>query len=230
MPASRRLTPVLLAAFALAAPAAASAQSTGGTAAPTGEEPMIATPHATLKGTVAFDGTFAGADAGRTVTVERFDPVTGTWVALATATIGSDGRWSALWRADVAGRLRTRASLASRRAATDGGTEGLSVLSASDSEAVVTVYRRAVASWYGPGFYGRKTACRVKMTRSLLGVAHKKLPCGTEVALLYRGGTITVPVVDRGPYIRGRNWDLTSATAKALGFEAVARIGAVALR
>ena len=77
----------------------------------------------------------------------------------------------------------------------------------------MTVYRPAVASWYGPGFYGRRTACRLKLTRSLLGVAHKKLPCGTEVALLYRGESITVPVVDRGPFIRGRSWDLT-ATAR----------------
>jgi hypothetical protein len=217
---------LLLAAFALAAPAGASAQSTGGAAAPTGEEPMIATRHATLKGTVTFNGTFPAVDAGRTVTVERFDPITGDWVALTTAPVGTDGRWAAQWSADVAGRLRTRATLASRHA----GAQSLSVLSASEFEAVVTVYRRAYASWYGPGFFGRKTACRLTLTRSLLGVAHKRLPCGTEVALLYRGETITVPVVDRGPYIKGRRWDLTSATAKALGFKAVDRIGAVALR
>ena len=231
MPAPRRLIPVLLAACALGAPAAASAQSTGGAAAPTGEEPMIATPHATLKGTVTFNGAFRAGDAGRGVTVERFDAISAAWVPIATATVGIDGRWSATWRADVAGRLRTRSVLARRRAtAGDGGTESFSVLSASDFEAVVTVYRRAVASWYGPGFYGRRTACRVKMTRTLLGVAHKKLPCGTEVARLYRGDTITVPVVDRGPFIPGRRWDLTAAAAKALGFKAVDRVGAVALR
>jgi hypothetical protein len=220
----------MLGACALAAPATASGQSTGGAAAPTGEEPMIATRHATLQGTVTFDGTFPAADARRAVSVERFDAVSGTWVPLAASTVGSDGRWRARWRADVAGQLRTRAVLAGRHATSDGGTESFSALSSSDAETVVTVYRRAVASWYGPGFYGRKTACRLKMSRSLLGVAHKKLPCGTEVALLYRGETITVPVVDRGPFIRGRSWDLTAATAKALGFKAVDRIGAVALR
>ena len=225
MPAFRRLTTFVLAACALAMPAAASAQATGGAPAPTGEEPMIATAHATLHGTVAFDGTYRAADAGRTIAVERFDAITGDWVAITTALVGSDGRWAAQWSADVAGRLRIRARLAGR----DGADGSLSVLSASESEAVVTVYRRAVASWYGPGFYGRRTACRMKLTRSLLGVAHKKLPCGTEVALLYRGETITVPVVDRGPYIEGRRWDLTGAAAKALGFKAVDRIGAVAL-
>ena len=66
----------------------------------------------------------------------------------------------------------------------------------------MTVYRAAVASWYGPGFYGRKTACGQRMTRKLLGVAHKRLPCGTEVALSYGGRSITVPVVDRGPFVQ----------------------------
>ena len=91
----------------------------------------------------------------------------------------------------------------------------------------MTVYRPAVASWYGPGFYGRRTACGQRMTRTLLGVAHRTLPCGTEVALTYRGRSITVPVVDRGPFRAGRRWDLTAATAKALGFAFTDRIGAV---
>src|ERR687897_3772627 len=111
MPAPRRLTTLMLAACALAAPATASGQSTGGAAAPTGAEPMIATRDATLQGTVTFDGTFRSADAGRTVLVERFDAISGAWVPLATSTVGSDGRWRAQWRADVAGRLRTRAVL-----------------------------------------------------------------------------------------------------------------------
>ena len=91
----------------------------------------------------------------------------------------------------------------------------------------MTVYRSALASWYGPGFYGRTTACGLRMTRKLLGVAHKKLPCGTEVALTYNGKAITVPVVDRGPFKRGRRWDLTSAAAKALGFATMDQLGAI---
>jgi rare lipoprotein A len=84
-----------------------------------------------------------------------------------------------------------------------------------------------VASWYGPGFYGRKTACGLRMSRKLLGVAHKKLPCGTPVAIAYGGKSITVPVVDRGPFIKGRKWDLTAAAAKAIGFAYTDRLGAV---
>ena len=65
------------------------------------------------------------------------------------------------------------------------------------------------------------------MTHRLLGVAHRTLPCGTKVALLYKGRTITVPVVDRGPFGHGASYDLTSATAEALGVTQTARIGAV---
>ena len=54
--------------------------------------------------------------------------------------------------------------------------------------------------WYGPGFYGNRTACGLKMTRTLVGVASRTLPCGTKVRFKYGGKTITVPVVDRGPY------------------------------
>src|SRR5688572_16873322 len=132
MPAPRRLITLLLAACALGAPATAAAQSsTGGTAAPTGDEPLIATRHALIKGAVIFNGTFPSSEAGRTVTVERFDAITGGWVALTSGSVGADGRWSARWRADVAGRLRTRATLGR-----DAGAETLTVLAASGHEAM----------------------------------------------------------------------------------------------
>jgi hypothetical protein len=74
-------------------------------------------------------------------------------------------------------------------------------------------------SWYGPGFYGKRTACGHAMTESLRGVAHKTLPCGTLVTFKNpaNGRTLTVPVVDRGPYVAGRQWDLTGGTCLALG-------------
>ncbi len=64
-------------------------------------------------------------------------------------------------------------------------------------------------SWYGPGFYGKRTACGLAFTTTLLGVAHRSLPCGTLVEFKYNGRSITVPVVDRGPYVAGRQWDLS---------------------
>ena len=74
-------------------------------------------------------------------------------------------------------------------------------------------------SWYGPTFYGRRTACGVAMTESLLGVAHRSLPCGTLITFRNpaTGRSLTLPVVDRGPYIDGRRWDLTGGACLALG-------------
>jgi rare lipoprotein A len=80
---------------------------------------------------------------------------------------------------------------------------------------MLNVYRLAEASWYGGG---GSLACGGELTSSTLGVANKTLPCGTLVTLRYDGHTVRVPVVDRGPYVEGREFDLTEATKRALGF------------
>ncbi len=74
-------------------------------------------------------------------------------------------------------------------------------------------------SWYGPGFYGGRTACGQAYTTTILGVANRTLPCGTLVTFRNpdNGRTITVPVIDRGPYVAGRQWDLSGAACIALG-------------
>ncbi|HEV2249928.1 MAG TPA: septal ring lytic transglycosylase RlpA family protein [Candidatus Limnocylindria bacterium] len=74
-----------------------------------------------------------------------------------------------------------------------------------------------LASWYGPGFYGNRTACGQIYTPELLGVAHLSLPCGTTLTLTYGGRALTATVIDRGPYIAGRTLDLSNATRLALG-------------
>lgn len=66
--------------------------------------------------------------------------------------------------------------------------------------------------------YGHGVACGGILRVPELGVANKTLPCGTEVTFRYGGRAIRVPVIDRGPYIPGREWDLTGATAEALHF------------
>jgi hypothetical protein len=76
-------------------------------------------------------------------------------------------------------------------------------------------YRVVEASWYGGG---GSLACGGSLTSSTLGVANRTLPCGTLVTLRYRGRSVRVPVVDRGPYVEGREFDLTEATKQALGF------------
>ena len=91
-------------------------------------------------------------------------------------------------------------------------------------------FARQLATWYGPGFFGNRTACGKRLTRRTAGVAHKTLPCGSEVVLRYEGRYVRTKVIDRGPYANGAKWDLTQATARALGFEYtddihVARLG-----
>jgi rare lipoprotein A len=82
----------------------------------------------------------------------------------------------------------------------------------------LNVYRYAQASWYGPGLYGNPTGCGGTLYPGRLGVAHKTLPCGTKVTLKHRGRRVRVRVIDRGPYVGGREYDLTEATAQRLRF------------
>jgi rare lipoprotein A len=85
----------------------------------------------------------------------------------------------------------------------------------------LNVYRRAAVSWYGPGLYGQKLSCGGRLSPGTLGVAHKTLPCGTRVTLRKGDRVIRVRVVDRGPYVGGREFDLTSATRAKLHFGGV---------
>ncbi|HWX96480.1 MAG TPA: septal ring lytic transglycosylase RlpA family protein [Solirubrobacteraceae bacterium] len=88
------------------------------------------------------------------------------------------------------------------------------------------VRANAIATWFGPGFYGQKTACGQTLTPSVIGVAHRTLPCGTLVKVSYNGRTLTIPVLDRGPYSHiGAEWDLTAGAAQALGISETVRIG-----
>lgn len=200
---------------ASAATAGAAQTTSGGSAAPAGGSPaggaltvsdgVAAHQVATIAGT-------SSAPAGTTVTIDRLGPAH-DWTTIATATTGSDGSFSARWRADRAGSFTIRAVTA--------GSDP-----AGAPTAQLVVYRVFVASWFGPGFYGQRTACGETMSPTLLGVAHRTLPCGTLVRVAYGGRSLTVPVVDRGPYARGVSWDLTTATAQALGLQQTARIAA----
>jgi len=77
-------------------------------------------------------------------------------------------------------------------------------------------YNTSIASVFTA--YGDPIACGGVLHVAQLGVANKTLPCGTEVIFRYGGRAIRVPVIDRGPYIAGREWDLTGAAAEALRF------------
>ncbi len=71
-------------------------------------------------------------------------------------------------------------------------------------------------SWYGGGFFGRRTACGQAYTKTIRGVAHRTLPCGTKITFRHNGRTLTVPVIDRGPYVADRQFDLSYGACSAL--------------
>ena len=74
------------------------------------------------------------------------------------------------------------------------------------------------ASWYGPGFHGKKTASGERYNQNAFTAAHKTLPFGTrlKVTNLDNGLSTTVVVNDRGPFKKGRIIDLSNAAAKKL--------------
>jgi rare lipoprotein A len=210
---------MLAAAFALVVAAPASAQepapATGGLQATVGQPGLTVSPGALLNRTLTVRGQVEQSAAGRPVSIERQLP-DGTWAAIAQTMVDGEGQFSASWKTDTVGRAILRAQV-------DRG--GTAAAAATPLTAQTTVFNGAVASWYGPGFFGRKTACGSRLRKSTVGVAHKTLPCGTPVEIYYKGKTLTVPVIDRGPFKKGRDWDLTQAAAEQLGVKATVRVG-----
>jgi rare lipoprotein A len=204
-----------------AMPAYAIADS-GGTPAPTPGGTGTIDPNFLLS---TSDSVFVGSplqirgyvanSAGQTVNIQS-QVATGGWVSVATATADSSGNFTTTWYPPTAGEYQLRAAL--------NGAQAADSTTASTSHAV-RVFKRARASWYGPGFYGRRTACGKKLNRATTGVAHRTLACGTQVAIRYAGRSTVVQVIDRGPFSRGVQWDLTSATAKKLGMKVTSRVG-----
>lgn len=155
-------------------------------------------------------GTLFPAIGGRRVVLAQ--RVAGEWRRIDRARAG-DGTFSVYLRPGDPGfrRLRVRFlgdDLNRRATATD----------------AIRVYEPDLATWYGPGLYGNRTACGQRLGYDTLGVAHRSLPCGTKINILYEGRTITVPVIDRGPY-SSADWDLTEETANRLGFSGKETIG-----
>jgi rare lipoprotein A len=183
---------------------------------------LVSHASAMLRNQLSFTGTAAPSDAGATVEIERLGHQTGwQWAPTVQATVGSDGSFSATWHTNHIGRFSMRALIMK---------SSTSAYAASTMPTVsVIVYRQAIATQYGPGFYGQRTACATKLTPSTIGVANRTLKCGTKVSVYYHGRTMVIPVIDRGPYANHADWDLTTATAKALGIDGTATIGAVSL-
>lgn len=224
---------VLCTAFAVCADAATAAPGTGGAPMPevipatTGGigygDPNVASlvvsPIAVVGRDVIARGTMP-RHARHEIVLQRLDTRRG-WRNVGRTRVRTSERFAVRWRADRSGAVSLRAVLARYQRA-----------AASDPPPIakLNVYRPALATFYGPGFFGNQTACGQLLTPDLHGVAHKRLPCGTQVAITYAGREITVPVIDRGPFNGDYSWDLTQATADALGFTASGEIGYARVR
>ncbi|HWH43472.1 MAG TPA: septal ring lytic transglycosylase RlpA family protein, partial [Thermoleophilaceae bacterium] len=158
---------------------------------------------------ISAAGRLLPAAGGQRVHLQRRDE--GVWRTVASSRTARSGRFSLDWSDADTGLHELRVRFSGSGVA----------LASSRSLGEVPALRAATASYYGPGLYGNMTACGQTLTAETRGVAHPSLPCGTPVTLWYRGRSATVEVIDRGPYVPGRSWDLTAATARDLGFSAV---------
>ena len=154
---------------------------------------------------------------GRKVELQRHDGE--GWDTADTATTREGGRYTLRYRRSGPSAVRVRVVFT--------GDEANSP--AANNAGFMAFQRRAQASWYGPGFYGRRTACGQTMGASIEGVAHKGLLCGTLVTLRHGDETVTVPVIDRGPYAGNREFDLAHRTKRDLGFGSTGRVWVAAV-
>jgi rare lipoprotein A len=168
--------------------------------------------------TLSFTGSTSRRRAKRTILIERYEALTGAWVPAASAAINRQGVFLARWLTNLSGRISVRAVVSSSTSAKTASSE-------SSAPAQITIYRPAIATYFGPGFYGHQTACGQTLTPLTVGVANRTLPCGTLVEVSYDGHGLTVPVIDRGPYANGAEWDLTEAAAEALEVTETVRLG-----
>jgi rare lipoprotein A len=150
---------------------------------------------------VTVSGAVAPALGSQTVVLEQLRR-RGGWRIVARSVSSVSGPFSVAFRPRQIGVYTMRLQVAS-------------ATSVYDTPATrVNVFHEVLASWYAPGGI---TACGEVLTASTLGVANKTLPCGTIVTLIYRHRIVRVPVIDRGPFVAGRDYDLTLATKEKLG-------------
>jgi rare lipoprotein A (peptidoglycan hydrolase) len=75
----------------------------------------------------------------------------------------------------------------------------------------------ALAAAEGESFGGRRTACGHRLTRRSIGVAHPVLPCGAKLFISYGDKMVLTQVIDRGPFVPGREFDFTRELARRVG-------------
>lgn len=170
-------------------------------------------PNVLIGGDVAFIGVTSPRTSHRPVSVQAL--IEGHWSQVARTVTDHDGYFLAKFWPHTLGRIPLRVRAV-----------GIPAQRARVAGSVATVYHQVIASWYS--LPGATTACGEQLDAGTLGVANKTLPCGTKVTLRVGSRSITVPVIDRGPYVAGRDYDLTYATKQALDVGGVSLIWASA--
>ncbi len=155
---------------------------------------------------VVVRGKLTPAGAGRRVSLQR--RAGRGWRVLDRARTTASGRFTLRFRARRVESARVRVFY--------GGDA--QHRSAKRIAGRLNAYRPALASWYGPGLYGNPLGCGGTLGTGTIGVAHKSLPCGTKLTLRLGNRTVRARVIDRGPYVGAREFDLTQATKQRLGF------------
>lgn len=136
----------------------------------------------------------------------------GRWVRVASDATDAAGRFTLALTPNRTGSSAVRVRFAGDPAAG----------AAKRTVGRLNVYRSSLASRYDQ--YGGALACGGTLSPSSMVVAHKSLPCGTKVTIRYRGRTVQATVRDRGPYVGGREFDLSGGVARKLGFDGVGSI------
>ena len=150
---------------------------------------------------VTIKGHVAPAGTSRKVTVKVGDENIRTRTS-------RGGGFKVRWKADDTGETTVRVRADGDKIAAGSG----------DKAGRVAVLRPAIASYYGPGLYGNPMACGGTLQPDTVGVAHKSLPCGTKLVIAYGNRSVKTEVIDRGPYVGNREFDLTAALKSKLGF------------
>jgi len=99
------------------------------------------------------------------------------------------------------------------------GTTSASYAQPSHTIALTHSQADGIASWYGPGSDGSESASGETFNQNALTAAHRNLPFGTRVKVtnMNNGRSVVVRINDRGPFVRGRIIDLSTAAARGIG-------------
>jgi len=173
---------------------------------------LQANSRATISGTVSIPRSSPTTVQGKQiVSVQRKER--NRWLPLRHVEI-FHGRFKASIALNHPGALTLRATIITRSLPPVHGTSAITTRHVAKQPIQL---HTVVASFYTD--YGLPTACGGTLGSNEIGVADKVLPCGTMILLVYHGRRMTVPVIDRGPYVAGRTYDLSGALAAAIGFD-----------